>query len=327
MSGNARGWLERCFETRSERQWLGSLLVTTSLHLFLMLVLALWIASDPTTAAWKSVDSRWTHPEETDFETVPLVAPPVAEANPEAGGRAAAALRALDQPSLERVEEALVLRPTVHTPLPESGLSGVDLLAPVAARSGDTQPGMGRGQGTGDGVGNGDASGFFGVASPGTRFVYVVDASSSMQAKHDSDAKTRFGRVKLELIRSIGGLTPQQSFFVIYFNSVPHPMPARAMQPGLVPLKDHFLEWTTRFRAGGDTNPKEALELALALRPDVVYFLTDGEIARGKNLLRHITGLNRGRTRLHTFAFGTRAGEEMMQALARQNRGEYAFVP
>lgn len=327
MPGTVGHYVQSWCGRPERRHWIGSLLTASAVHVALVTVLCFLVLEPPTGVLERRVDSEWCDgPEEVEFvEPVQVMQ---AATNPHAGGRAADSLRVLHEASeAPRAADVLWRTPVGRRPVMTGELSGSDLLAPVAPRAGESEPGAGEGTGTGAGTGNGDESGFFGLNSPGRRFVFVVDASSSMQKKHDSEAKTRFGRVKLEIVRSIAGMTPQQGFFVIYFNSVPHPMPANGLQPATPAVQRHYLDWTTRFRAGGDTNPLQALELALALQPDVIYFLTDGVIPRGKNVLRRVTGLNQGRTRVHTFAFGSRSGEEMMQALAEQNRGEYRFVP
>ncbi len=330
MNGRVGQLLGRWFETPAERQWLGSLCATTAVHLGVLTLLAMIVFAAPDRPPRPAVESAWQIESLAD-EPAPLLhldSPAPSDPNPTAGGSVTTELTAAEvvtDPLAVDPSEVALLEPTFDGGEPEPDAESERT---TGRRSGDDgQPVSGSGGGTGTGVGNGDGSGFFGISQPGRRFVYVVDASSSMQAKHDSEAKTRFGRVKLELVKSIGGMTHGQSFFVIYFNSEPRPMPARALQPALPNVQRHYLDWTTRFRAGGDTNPLPALELALALRPDVIYFLTDGEIPRGRNVLRTVSGLNRGRVRVHTFAFGVRSGEEMMKALAEQNGGEYRFVP
>ena len=62
--------------------------------------------------------------------------------------------------------------------------------------------GMLSGSGGGGGIERGGAT-FFGTTVPGTRFVYVVDASRSM-------AGNRFRKAKHELVRSVSNLRPDQ---------------------------------------------------------------------------------------------------------------------
>lgn len=314
------------FETADERRWVRALSIAAAAHLALLVVLFLVVfESTPDRAA--RLDSSWATSESVEFDALTPVAPLVVAATPSAGGRAARSTWSEVEPTPAVI--ASPLRPSARGRLPVgTASSGESLLAAAPARTdGDADDGAGRGDGIGDGNGDGSGQGFFGIGTPGRTFVYVVDASSSMLALHDSPAKTRFGRVRVELVKSIGAMTPEQGFFVIFFNSTSHPMPARGMQPGVAPTKRAYLDWVAKHRPGGDTQPMDSLELAIALRPDVVYFLTDGVLPRGQNLLRRITGLNGGRTRIHTFAFGSQNGEEVLQEIARRNGGEYKFVP
>lgn len=316
------------FETPDERRWVRALSGAAGLHLALLVLLGLLTREPAPSVVRPRLESAAAPSDEVPpdaFISFPAVA---MTPNPDPGGSATRSLAAIApsrSPVVAPPTPSVSRRSLIPAAEPPLGASLLDAVS--APASGEADSGNGLGEGAGDGVGDGDGQGFFGITSPGRSFVYVVDASSSMTTKHDSEAKTRFGRVKVELVRSIGTMTPQQGFYVVFFNSQPHPMPARGLQPGLPDLKHSYLDWVARQRPGGDTNPTTALELALALQPDVIYFLTDGVLPRGQNVLRRITGLNRGRCRIHTFAFGSRSGENLMRELATRNGGEYHFVP
>jgi hypothetical protein len=202
-----------------------------------------------------------------------------------------------------------------------SSWSKRDLLSPA----GEVRTSHGRGEGEGDGVGGG--SGFFGIPLDlGQRIVYVVDNSLSMNHKHDSPAKTRFKRVQVELINSIWHMQPQQQFFVIFFNRETAPMPARSLQPATPWAKEHFLTWVAEMKtAGAPTDPRQAMELALRLEPDIIYFLTDGEFDRGVN--RQLLQIRQVRTTIHTFAFGDARSAAVLTDIAKNNQGKYTYIP
>ncbi len=103
--------------------------------------------------------------------------------------------------------------------------------------------GLGKdGKGTGQGLGGGEPGGtskssrnggrmdstlFFGTEAKGNRFVFVVDNSSSMKG----------GRLEMavaELVRTVEGLSPRQSFYVIFVSDQTYPMfyPQRGTQSG-----------------------------------------------------------------------------------------------
>lgn len=185
----------------------------------------------------------------------------------------------------------------------------------------------GIGNGTGTGVGNGSGPGFFGMAPPaGQRTVFVVDSSRSMNHPHDSPAKTRFRRLKLELLKCITEMKPEDSFYVIFFSNEANVMPSRSFQPSVPGSRDRFLQWIGAAESGGSpTNPIPALDIALRMQPDVIVFLTDGEFDGLAN--RRLKSLKQSKIVVHTFAFGETFGEEVLKAVADNNRGEYRFVP
>ncbi|MBM3971719.1 MAG: VWA domain-containing protein [Planctomycetes bacterium] len=183
--------------------------------------------------------------------------------------------------------------------------------------------GMGRGQGQGVGNGKGhgreggDGKSFFGMGLDGKSFVYVLDCSLSMNHPHDSDAKTRFRKMKMELANSVSHLRPDQEFFIVFFNHEAVPMPAERMVSAAPENKQYFLDWVEQVPAQGDTDPTAALLMALRMRPDVIYFLTDGCFSGAANDI--VKGVQQSRTTIHTFVFETwltekqQAGLELMR--------------
>ncbi|MCA9117968.1 MAG: VWA domain-containing protein, partial [Planctomycetaceae bacterium] len=183
----------------------------------------------------------------------------------------------------------------------------------------------GKGLGGGAGDGDGEESGFFGINPQGERFVYVVDGSRSMNHPHESAAKTRFRRLKIELVRSISRLHPDQQFYIIFFNQFPISMPAPGLQHATRDAQLRYLNWMTTVRADGDTDPRLALAAAFRMRPDTVFFLTDGSFtAKVQKDLRKLRGLN---ITLHTYAFGNRAAESLLKSMAESNGGKYRYIP
>ena len=130
----------------------------------------------------------------------------------------------------------------------------------------------------GRGVGNvgdgsaaaGYATEFFGIGGAGQSFVYVVDCSNSMREEG------KFYRAKYELIRSIEHLSPEQSYFVIFYNDGTYPMDADAPVPVTPEEVDRMRRWVSYIEPGGGTNPLPALLMALRLKPDAIFFLSDG---------------------------------------------------
>ncbi len=184
-------------------------------------------------------------------------------------------------------------------------------------------------QATGTGVsGAGDdlGSGFFGSAESETSVVFVVDNSRSMNRPHDSPAKTRFRRVKVELVKCVAAMAASRRFSIIFFARETVPLSQTELLPATDAVKASSLEWVARMGSGGaPTDPRSALRGALRMQPDQIYFLTDGEFDRP--IVRDLLKLKQSVTRIDTFAFGDQAGEAVLKTLAENNRGTYRFIP
>ena len=82
--------------------------------------------------------------------------------------------------------------------------------------------------------------------------------------------------------------------------------------------------------ADGGTYHEEALDLALSMSPDVIFFLTDADQpALSQNKLLRIQRMNGGRTAINTIEFGLGPGgqrDNFLGQLARENGGAYAYI-
>jgi hypothetical protein len=215
----------------------------------------------------------------------------------------------------------------------------VDLISPSSAVFGSSSADAevlgtskgGAGKGRGGGGGNGDGSSskaateFFGIGGYGQVFVYVVDCSGSM---NDND---KFDRARYELLKSIEQLGKDQQYYVIFYNHTMYPMEP---QKPLFATQDNLAkstEWINRCEPLGGTNPLPALQLALSMKPDAIYFLTDGQFDLG--VMQELRKRNRTNVRLHThvipihtICFFDRSAEGMMKTIARDSGGEYRYV-
>ena len=311
-----------------EQAWYVSLATSTVLHLGLVAAMSLWLLAGPSVVAVPRVDTRWTTSSPSEPETLlNETEVQVTEESLQAGG-ATAAVRLLPARSMA-VRRVAPVREVVSRssfqadPVLTDGdlTEGIGEGISAAEVSALDSGGFGGGTGQGDGTG----SGFFGVNVRGERFVYVVDGSRSMNHPHDSLAKTRFRRLKIELVRSISRLQPDQQFYIIFFNEFALRMPSPTMQYATPASQMRYLKWMTGVRADGDTDPRMALAAALRLRPDTIYFLTDGSFpAKVEKDLRR---MNAGRVTIHTYAFGNRAAEDLLKAIAQNNGGRYRYIP
>lgn len=106
-------------------------------------------------------------------------------------------------------------------------------------------------------------------ASNARSIVYVVDASGSMIGS--------FRTIVDELARSLSALVPAQSYAVIFFqrNAALAAPPANRLRPVSREGIGETLEWIRgTIVPAGRSNPLEALERALSLRPDCVFLLS-----------------------------------------------------
>ncbi|MBN1514384.1 MAG: VWA domain-containing protein [Phycisphaerae bacterium] len=191
---------------------------------------------------------------------------------------------------------------------------------------------LGVGTGGGDlsriGLGGGAAQtgptffGLGGKAREARRIVYVVDCSGSMLELMES--------VKAELKRSLKGLRRSQRFHVIFYNDGPpiENPPKKLIIATAVNKEAAFGFIDRNVQAGGGTDPIPAVRRAFSVKPDLVYFLSDGEIPMGDDLVRLINeDLNADQAaRVFTIAFVNPAGAELLEKIARANRGEFRYV-
>jgi hypothetical protein len=272
-------------------------------HGILVLCLGLVSVSDGQSA---KLDGSFSALFESDVEqrkleqTVTLLASAEQSDEVPAGGQVAAFAL------LTRREPASVFRAVTgsgNVDTESAAWSNADLSQHVAGLNSSRGASSKAGSGTGDGqsAGSGSGNGFFGNAADGRRFVFVLDCSRSMNHPHDSEAKTRFKRLKLELVRSIASMSDSQEFYLVFFSDGPMAMPASSPVPASLVAKQHYLTWMQSLKADGNTNPTEAMQLALRFRPDVIYFLTDGSFTHKTQL--DLLRLPFGETKLHTFAF------------------------
>ena len=173
------------------------------------------------------------------------------------------------------------------------------------------------------GAGGGDAGGggasFFGLRARGGKFVFVVDRSGSMRGAPLAAAKS-------ELIRSVSALDRGMKFYIIFFDSSHHPMPARGLVAATEQNKRTHFAWVGGMTGSGGTNPTSATLLALSLKPDAIWLLSDGIFSA--RAAEQIARANPGRkVQIHTIAFLSRSGEALLGRIAEDNRGQYRFVP
>jgi hypothetical protein len=196
---------------------------------------------------------------------------------------------------------------TAHSPGPASGRSISDTAG---------GPASGRNAATTD---------FFQVPAQGRSIVYVVDRSASMGMEGRWEAARR------ELLASLSRLPASVRFQIIVYNRWTESI-RLGVRPELLPATEENKALACRFLdavvAEGGTDHLPALRAALALQPDVVYFLTDADDLQPEQV-RAVTQLNRGLCAIHAIelsAANRHRPEMPLHLLARHNRGVYQAV-
>ena len=156
---------------------------------------------------------------------------------------------------------------------------------------------------------------FFGIRAQGQLFLYVVDCSGSMV---DED---RLDRAKAELRRSIGSLQSPQRFKVIFYNDRPVPMPGDLPKSADYPSKAQLNSWLHLVQAEGPTDPRGSLSMALAMRPDAVFLLSDGAFPDGT--VESVAKLNPKKVPIHCVDLANGAAGDGLRKIAAESGGQY----
>jgi len=169
------------------------------------------------------------------------------------------------------------------------------------------------------------AADFYGVQAPATRIVYIVDHSGSMLDNFDF--------VRKEVDRSVGRLVPLQFFGVVMVSEKATSVMGNELVRALPENKKKFSEALAHIRAEGQNDDmlppfQQAFEVAFKLKPQMIYFLTDGRF--GKGLPGVIAKLNADhKVVINTVAFVSEEPEykAVLKRIAKENGGKYVFVP
>jgi hypothetical protein len=165
---------------------------------------------------------------------------------------------------------------------------------------------------------------FFKIPVRAEKVVYVIDRSASMGLRGALDTARR------ELRASLHRLPPTAQFQVIVYSSRAEPL--LPSQPGWLAATAENKELVAIalgvLPAEGSTRHDQALPRALALQPDVIFFLTDADDLTDRDV-RTVTEHNRGRSVIHVVELSTANRQRPgmpLQALARANGGMYHAV-
>ena len=166
----------------------------------------------------------------------------------------------------------------------------------------------------------------FGVKAEGAKFVYVLDRSGSTEGKLLAAAKA-------EILASIENIDDVHQFQLVVYNERPKVFnpagPNGQLAFGTDANRAEVKKFLGTIAADGGTDHTAALSLAIRMRPDVIFLLTDGDkpFVSARELAR-IDRIGPGIV-IHTIQFGDgpqRGGRGWMGKLAQQTAGEYRYV-
>ncbi len=324
---------------RALAAWAFPWLLSTSAHTVLLLVLAV-------TFGWTASVQRGTNSEATLVVTLVHSESGGGNGTDAARDSSAGGQYYDDEPApLERrfadsregggAGDAASLRSLLNEK-PQIDLAGVLPASATGVGSGAADGGVGSARGlTGEPQGStrmrgGYArTGVFGVVGEGYKFVYVFDRSGSM----DGHGGAPLSAAKAQLIASLKDLGQTHQFQIIFYNDHPRVFNPTGVLGRLVFGTDQNKALAQRFvgsiTADGATRHEEALEMALRLVPDVIFFLTDADEPRlSTQQLAHLAQRNKG-TSINTIEFGygpQSDSDNFLVKLARQNGGKHAYV-
>jgi len=220
--------------------------------------------------------------------------------------------------------EATSLLPT------SAGLSAQDAAGAGLGGGGQLLSGGATGASGPKGLGKPTQTYVFGLPGVGTKFLYVFDRSASMSGFEGRPMSA----AKRELMKSLRGLESTHQFQIIFYNNRPSVFNSITRRPprmvfGEDKNKRLAEDYVRSVVSDGGTDHLLALNLALGLAPDVLFFLTDADDPQLTEAeLAHIHRRNRG-TVINTIEFGAgprRSSTNFLVRLAQQNGGRHAYV-
>jgi hypothetical protein len=315
---------QRISATTSQRPWwrAGHVWVSLAVHAALLISLGMFVMTTVKPDILRAIVAGEIESDNVLTET-PMEMPAEMESSTEAPSALQELLNPSPQlpgldglPSIAGVGPALQSNP-LSTGL-TSGLSG------SGARGGSTSSGLMAG------------TEFFGTKAVGNTFIYVVDASPSMQRDR------AFDEAKREILRSLASMKPKQRYFIQFFGKEIEPLTFRGQSAATEPVpatKDNLaktIEWIERVPIQKDGRPPiDAIRAAIAMQPDGIFLLFDGDTKVndwtgriGKlNLSNDLFSDGSPSVPIHVIHFFREEFMVDMQRLAKENNGTYRFVP
>ncbi|GAB5403528.1 MAG: hypothetical protein Aurels2KO_17590 [Aureliella sp.] len=298
----------------TKRSKLAGIAASVIVHLLLLVLLAVITLKLPTDGAGLALQSVSSPESETVMEVVQEVSTEVPQSSE-------------SDSVVEPVVDAADSFSGIQADVADS-LGQVEMQTPAAAASSIMSA-----TSSASSMPSGEAASFFGAAAGGNNFCYVIDASGSMRGGPWQAAK-------FELLKSLASLQPNQRYYIICFNRELSPMvlDGPGPEPSSVYATPENLQktrrWIETIEIGIGAPPNKALEYAIELEPDAVYFLSDGvtkvDVAaflRGVNQVESLFGESQVRVPIHPIAYYSLEGQSLLRQIAAENAGQFIYVP
>jgi hypothetical protein len=124
---------------------------------------------------------------------------------------------------------------------------------------------------------------------------------------------------------SLRRLPSTARFQVIAYDRRAETLVGSGLRPATAESIQSAIVAVDRLKAEGGTDHTSALRAALAMRPDVICFLTDDDELTPQQVLE-ITRLNRAHSCIHALCFIQPLSDSSMPKLARLNRGQFRVI-
>ncbi|MDR1962817.1 MAG: VWA domain-containing protein [Planctomycetaceae bacterium] len=157
----------------------------------------------------------------------------------------------------------------------------------------------------------------FGTTGKGSKFVFVFDHSGSMAGMPLETAKA-------ELLQSLTSLKDNHQFNIIFYDDSQIVWkPGNQLIAATKQNKNDAENFIKKIIPAGGTEALRPILMAIDYKPDVIFFLTDGQLSLNLDNICN----KRGETCINVIQFGSGNDKSaLLQELARRTQGDYKYV-
>ena len=162
---------------------------------------------------------------------------------------------------------------------------------------------------------------FVGMPGVANRIVFICDATGSMMSQFDN--------LRIELRKAVEGLTPHQAMNVVFFQENAPPPISKLLLPATPQNKQRIYDFVDKYTPKGPTDPIPAIKLALAMNPDLIFFLCDPSDFPDPKAVGDLFKGNLGKAcKVNTISFldENHAGEELLKHISADSGGKFKYV-